>query len=44
MDLKKIYIKPQISVLTAVSTHGKNVNKVENNGHPNGTGGAAPRS
>lgn len=44
MNFKKAYAKPEITVLTTATTQGKNVNKVENNGHPNGTGGAAPRS
>jgi hypothetical protein len=43
MSDKKIYEKPQISVIAAISTQGKNINKVENGGHPNGTSGA-PRS
>lgn len=42
--VKKIYVKPKISELTTLSTQGKNVNKTENPGHPNGTGGASPSS
>jgi hypothetical protein len=44
MNTKKHYVKPMVKVLKATATHGKNINKVENNGHRNGTNGASPTS